>query len=111
MSDTLTGHAHEASGAIPDYPMARAAGCPLAPAPVALELNVAKQLSRARIWAALRGGVAGRPRWDLLRPRGLYETAGGGVTFAKVPLMVRSTDDNERLWQLSEHLTGVSFLP
>ena len=40
MSDTL----------IPDYPMARAAGCPLAPAPVALELNTVKPLSRVRIW-------------------------------------------------------------
>jgi cytochrome P450 len=35
---------------IPDYPMARAAGCPLAPAPIALELNAAKPLSRVRIW-------------------------------------------------------------
>jgi cytochrome P450 len=35
---------------IPDYPMARAARCPLAPAPIALELNAAKQLSRVRIW-------------------------------------------------------------
>jgi cytochrome P450 len=40
MSDTL----------IPDYPMVRAAGCPLAPAPVALELNTVKPLSRVRIW-------------------------------------------------------------
>ena len=32
------------------YPMARSAGCPLAPAPIALELNAAKPLSRVRIW-------------------------------------------------------------
>ncbi|MGA8331206.1 MAG: SDR family oxidoreductase, partial [Mycobacterium sp.] len=44
-------------------------------------------------------------------PRGLYETAGGGVTFAKVPSMVHSSGDSERLWLLSEHLTGVSFPP
>lgn len=45
MSDTLTSRTD-----LPDYPMARAAGCPLAPAPVALELIAAKQLSRVRIW-------------------------------------------------------------
>jgi cytochrome P450 len=50
MSATQTGHTHQATGDIPDYPMARAPGCPLAPAPVALELNAAKQLSRVRIW-------------------------------------------------------------
>jgi cytochrome P450 len=50
MSDTLTGRADEATGDIPDYPMARAGRCPLAPAPVALELNTAAQLSRVRIW-------------------------------------------------------------
>lgn len=50
MSDTLTGRTDEATDGIPDYPMGRAAGCPLAPAPVALELNAATQLSRVRIW-------------------------------------------------------------
>ncbi|MCV7332807.1 SDR family oxidoreductase [Mycobacterium cookii] len=44
-------------------------------------------------------------------PRGLYESAGGGVTLAKMPKMVRSMADSERLWQLSEHQTGVSFPP
>src|ERR1700730_8823390 len=34
----------------PDYPMARAAGCPLAPPPEVLALNVVKPLSRVRIW-------------------------------------------------------------
>jgi cytochrome P450 len=50
MSDTLTGRVHEAAPDVPDYPMSRAAGCPLAPAPVALELNAVKPLSRVRIW-------------------------------------------------------------
>jgi cytochrome P450 len=50
MCDTLTGHPGDVASNIPDYPMARAAGCPLAPAPVALELNTVKPLSRVRIW-------------------------------------------------------------
>jgi cytochrome P450 len=33
-----------------DYPMARAAGCPLAPPPEVLALNAVKPLSRVRIW-------------------------------------------------------------
>src|ERR1700730_7616828 len=50
MSDTLTGHPGDVASNIPDYPMARVVGCPLAPAPVALELNTVKPLSRVRIW-------------------------------------------------------------
>jgi cytochrome P450 len=46
----LTGHPGDVASNIPGYPMARAAGCPLAPAPVALELNTVKPLSRVRIW-------------------------------------------------------------
>jgi NAD(P)-dependent dehydrogenase (short-subunit alcohol dehydrogenase family) len=42
-------------------------------------------------------------------PRGFYETAGGGVTFAGVPLPARSETDMTRLWQLSEELTGVTY--
>ncbi len=42
-------------------------------------------------------------------PRGFYETAGGGVTFAGVPRLARSEPDRERLWQLSEKLTGVTY--
>lgn len=42
-------------------------------------------------------------------PRGFYETAGGGVTFAGVPSLARAQADMERLWQLSEHLTGVTY--
>jgi len=42
-------------------------------------------------------------------PRGFYETAGGGVTFAGVPRLARSETDMKRLWQLSEQLTGVTY--
>jgi NAD(P)-dependent dehydrogenase (short-subunit alcohol dehydrogenase family) len=42
-------------------------------------------------------------------PRGFYETAGGGVTFARVPALAYSESEAERLWRLSEHLTGVTY--
>ena len=42
-------------------------------------------------------------------PRGFYETAGGGVTFAGVPRLARSEHDTEQLWELSEQLTGVTY--
>ncbi|CAM3039219.1 short chain dehydrogenase [Mycobacterium intermedium] len=42
-------------------------------------------------------------------PRGFYEAAGGGVTEAKVPAQARNDDDSQRLWELSERLTGVRF--
>jgi NAD(P)-dependent dehydrogenase (short-subunit alcohol dehydrogenase family) len=42
-------------------------------------------------------------------PRGFYETAGGGITFARVPAMARSEPETERLWRLSERLTGVTY--
>jgi NAD(P)-dependent dehydrogenase (short-subunit alcohol dehydrogenase family) len=42
-------------------------------------------------------------------PRGLYETAGGGVTFAKVPRLVRSAADTRALWEVSEQLTGMAY--
>jgi NAD(P)-dependent dehydrogenase (short-subunit alcohol dehydrogenase family) len=42
-------------------------------------------------------------------PRGFYETAGGGVTHAKVPRLVGDETESRRLWQLSEELTGASF--
>src|SRR5271165_5660556 len=50
MADMSTETMSEAAAEVPDYPMARVAGCPLAPAPVALELNAVKPLSRVRIW-------------------------------------------------------------
>ncbi|MCV7074748.1 SDR family oxidoreductase [Mycobacterium szulgai] len=42
-------------------------------------------------------------------PRGFYETAGGGVTEAKVPARAANDADSQRLWEISEQLTGVSF--
>lgn len=42
-------------------------------------------------------------------PRGLYETAGGGITFAKVPRQAHSEDDCRELWALSERITGVTY--
>jgi NAD(P)-dependent dehydrogenase (short-subunit alcohol dehydrogenase family) len=42
-------------------------------------------------------------------PRGLYQTAGGGVTFAKVPRLMRDDTESRRLWERSEELTGVTY--
>ncbi|MCH2221693.1 MAG: SDR family oxidoreductase, partial [Dechloromonas sp.] len=42
-------------------------------------------------------------------PRGFYEAAGGGVRLAKVPERARNEADCQRLWELSERLTGVSY--
>ncbi|OBK17199.1 SDR family oxidoreductase [Mycobacterium asiaticum] len=42
-------------------------------------------------------------------PRGFYEAAGGGVTEAKVPARAANEADCQRLWEISERLTGVSF--
>ncbi|KUI43862.1 short-chain dehydrogenase [Mycobacterium sp. IS-1590] len=42
-------------------------------------------------------------------PRGFYETAGGGVGFAKVPAAVHRADERQGLWQLSEKLTAVTY--
>ncbi|OBA91193.1 short-chain dehydrogenase [Mycobacteriaceae bacterium 1482268.1] len=42
-------------------------------------------------------------------PGGLYETAGGGVTFAKVPRLARDESAMRSLWQLSERLTGITY--
>ena len=44
MSDTSTGTAAETASEIPEYPMARAAGCPFAPPPEVLELADSKPL-------------------------------------------------------------------
>ncbi|BBZ15384.1 cytochrome P450 [Mycobacterium branderi] len=48
MSDSLTDNATKAD--IPEYPMARAAGCPFAPPPAMLSLAESKPLNRVRIW-------------------------------------------------------------
>jgi len=42
-------------------------------------------------------------------PRGFLELAGGGVKPAKVPERARNETDCQRLWELSEQLTGVSY--
>jgi NAD(P)-dependent dehydrogenase (short-subunit alcohol dehydrogenase family) len=42
-------------------------------------------------------------------PRGFYETARGGITFAGVPRLARSEPEMRQLWQLSEQLTGVTY--
>jgi cytochrome P450 len=50
MSETPNGSIAEDTSAVPDFPMPRAAGCPFAPPPVALERGATKQLFRVRIW-------------------------------------------------------------
>ncbi|ORV87548.1 short-chain dehydrogenase [Mycobacterium interjectum] len=58
------------------------------------------------LYAAVSRGAEGGRYYG---PRGFYETAGGGVTFAALPSLARSEADMDRLWQLSEQLTGVGF--
>jgi cytochrome P450 len=50
VSDTLTGTTTEAIADAPEYPMARASGCPFAPPPEVMELAGARPLSRVKIW-------------------------------------------------------------
>jgi NAD(P)-dependent dehydrogenase (short-subunit alcohol dehydrogenase family) len=42
-------------------------------------------------------------------PRGLYETAGGGVRSATVPRSARDESEMRALWRLSEELTGITY--
>jgi len=49
-ADTLTSSATQAASGIPEYPMARKAGCPFAPPPQVMALAETKPLSRVRIW-------------------------------------------------------------
>jgi len=42
-------------------------------------------------------------------PRGLMEIARGGVTYAAVPRRCRDEADCQRLWEVSEQLTGVRY--
>jgi NAD(P)-dependent dehydrogenase (short-subunit alcohol dehydrogenase family) len=42
-------------------------------------------------------------------PHGVYEAAGGGVKLAKVPQRARNDADCQRLWEISEQFTGVSY--
>jgi cytochrome P450 len=50
VSDTVTGAATETAADIPEYPMARATGCPFGLPPGVLALAESKPLSRVRIW-------------------------------------------------------------
>jgi cytochrome P450 len=50
MSDPRTSTTTEAAPEIPEYPMARHAGCPFAPPPDVMALAESKPLSRVRIW-------------------------------------------------------------
>ncbi|OBB73747.1 SDR family oxidoreductase [Mycobacterium sp. 852014-52144_SCH5372336] len=59
------------------------------------------------LYAATSPGAEGGAYYG---PRGFYETAGGGVGFAKVPAAVHRADERQRLWQLSEELTAVTYL-
>lgn len=58
------------------------------------------------LYAAAAPDAAGGAYYS---PRGFYETVGGGVTLAHMPRLARSDVDNDRLWRLSEQLTGVTF--
>jgi NAD(P)-dependent dehydrogenase (short-subunit alcohol dehydrogenase family) len=42
-------------------------------------------------------------------PLGFLEMAGGGVTQAKILDRAKNEADGRRLWEMSEHLTGVTF--
>ncbi|MEB4207872.1 cytochrome P450 [Mycobacterium sp. 94-17] len=50
MSEVLTSNSAGTDAAIPEYPMARAAGCPFAPPPDVMALAAERPLSRVRIW-------------------------------------------------------------
>lgn len=50
MADTLTSAKPESDQQVPEYPMARDAGCPFAPPPDVMALAEARPLSRVRIW-------------------------------------------------------------
>lgn len=50
MFETMASTTTEAAAGVPEYPMARAAGCPFAPPPGVMTLAEARPLSRVRIW-------------------------------------------------------------
>jgi NAD(P)-dependent dehydrogenase (short-subunit alcohol dehydrogenase family) len=70
-----------------------------------LWLNVDEAIKPA-MYAAVSSQAEGATYYC---PRGFYETAGGGVTFAQVPRLARSEYDRRALWQRSEELTGVTY--
>jgi cytochrome P450 len=50
MADTVTGTAPEAPGAVPEFPMPRAARCPFDPPPALKELQEKGPLTKVRLW-------------------------------------------------------------
>lgn len=42
-------------------------------------------------------------------PRGLYESSGGGVTIAKTPTQAKDDTVTQRLWKMSERMSGVTY--
>ena len=63
------------------------------------------------IQPALYGAVSpGAQGGTFYGPRGFLEAAGGGVKHARIPGHCRSEADCRRLWEVSEQLTGVSYL-
>ena len=42
-------------------------------------------------------------------PLGFFEVSGGGVKLARVPARARNDADCQRLWELSEQLTGINY--
>ena len=58
---------------------------------------------------ALRGRHAASRRRRVLRPPRPLRGSGGGVKEAKVPSRARNDADSQRLWEVSERLTGVSY--
>ncbi|QLL05615.1 SDR family oxidoreductase [Mycobacterium vicinigordonae] len=58
------------------------------------------------LYAAATPGAEGGAFYG---PRGLYETSGGGVAEAKIPARAANDKDRQRLWEVSERLTGASF--
>jgi NAD(P)-dependent dehydrogenase (short-subunit alcohol dehydrogenase family) len=60
--------------------------------------------------AAVTGASSGLG-FGLARRRGFYEAARGAVFFAHMPRLTQSRDDLDRVWRLSEQLTGVTYPP
>lgn len=58
------------------------------------------------LYAAVTPGAEGGAFYG---PRGPFEAAGGGVTEAKVPSRAANDEHCQRLWEISEKLTGVSY--
>src|SRR6201988_2915955 len=107
MPEAPNGSLAEDASAIPDFPMPRAAGCPFAPPPVALERGATEQLFRVRIWdgstpwlitgyAAIRSLFAdGRASVDDRKPGYPHWNEGMLSTVHKRPRSVFTSDAEE----------------